>query len=432
MLKFLSRHVGLAAFAVTLMVGLAYGQTALQLYQPGFRTIDGSQLNLMVNQVNALTGASGSPGTLIGSSLTVNASTGPVATGSLFAADAGTTIRTVGPNTTNNRIENDAIAGIPIFSARRTNGTIAAPTGILSGDEIGTYNFRGLNTTATYTGTARMSGFATENWSATAAGGKIVFSTVPNTTLVMTDALTIDQDGGLKGINAAQGTAVAITGGTSSTSGNAGGAVTATGGTPGLTGVGGGITLTSGAGGATSGAAGAVAVTAGSATSANGASVTITAGAGAGGTNAGGSVNLVPGAAVSTGIPGKVNINGNACLIPATYYFTGTPAATNQVFFIATRPVILTHISQVHSTAAGGTSTLDITKDSTTTAPAGGTALTSAAFNLNATANTVQVGALSATIATITMAAGDRLAVKFNNAIQASVGVVVTACMAPL
>jgi hypothetical protein len=134
----------------------------------------------------------------------------------------------------------------------------------------------------------------------------------------------------------------------------------------------------------------------------------------------------------STGNFSTLQVNSNANLMCGTYFFTGTPAATNQVFYIATRPLLVTSISEVHSVAAGGTSTLDITKDSTTAAPAGGTALTSAAFNLNATANTVQAGALAASVPTLTMAAGDRIAVKFNNAIQASAGVVVTACMSPI
>jgi hypothetical protein len=121
---------------------------------------------------------------------------------------------------------------------------------------------------------------------------------------------------------------------------------------------------------------------------------------------------------------------GDANTMNATYFFTGTPAATTPVFFIATRAMIITAAYQVHSTAAGGTSTLDIVKDTGTSAPAAGTAVLSAAFNLNATANTVQVGALSATTATITLAAGDRLSVKFNNAIQSSAGVVVTVKLA--
>lgn len=115
----------------------------------------------------------------------------------------------------------------------------------------------------------------------------------------------------------------------------------------------------------------------------------------------------------------------------ATYYFTGTPAATTQSFFVAPRAFKVASVSEVHSAAAGGTSTLGVFKDTGTNAPGAGTDVLSADFNLNGTANTTQAGALSATAATLAMAAGDRLSVKFANAIQSSAGVTVTACLAP-
>lgn len=127
-----------------------------------------------------------------------------------------------------------------------------------------------------------------------------------------------------------------------------------------------------------------------------------------------------------------LQVNSNACITSASYYFTGTPAATDQVFFVATRAYSIVSISQVHSVAAGGASTLQVTKDTSTNAPGAGTDIltnnTNTGFDLNATANTVQVGTFAAT----TLAAGDRLAVDFANAIQSSAGVVVTACMAPI
>ena len=118
----------------------------------------------------------------------------------------------------------------------------------------------------------------------------------------------------------------------------------------------------------------------------------------------------------------------------ASYYFTGTPAATDQAFFVATRPYIVTSISEVHAVAAGGASVLQVTKDTSTNAPGAGTDLltnnTNTGFDLNGTANTPQVGTLVAA-ATRTLATGDRLSVDYANAIQSSAGVVVTACMAP-
>lgn len=425
-----------AAIALALNSFHASAQNAptLQNYQPGPRLIDGSQLNKMVGVVNSLTGHGGGitlKGYFSNQTSGSGFSTGPT-------AQTGTVIQGVGANSATARVELDSYAGVAIFSAIRRNGTKISPTAILSGDQLGSFNYHGASTTAlTYGPAARMSAAATENWSSTAGGTKLTFSVTPNTTQVLTDAFMVDQDGGVKGIAAAQGTAINITGGTSSTSGNAGGAVTLTGGTPGATGVGGGITITSGAGGSTSGAAGAIAITAGTATSANGASVTITAGAANAGTNTGGSVNLVPGAAFSTGIPGTVQIAGDSNLVCTSFVTIGAPAAaTDTAFFIANRSYLVTSVREIHAVAAGGASTLQLVKDTSTNAPGAGTDLltnnTNTGFDLNATANTVQTGTLTATIATKTLAAGDRLSVDFANAIQSSSGITVTACMAPI
>lgn len=125
-------------------------------------------------------------------------------------------------------------------------------------------------------------------------------------------------------------------------------------------------------------------------------------------------------------------INGNA----GTMCATANPAtATDAVFYTATRPVLLVSVSEVHAVAAGGASTLQIVKDTGTTAPGAGTDLltnnTNTGFDMNATANTVQVGTL-VIAATRTLAAGDRLAYDFANAIQSSVGINITACFQPL
>ena len=99
---------------------------------------------------------------------------------------------------------------------------------------------------------------------------------------VTADSITAtDASLGVDGIAAAQGGAIALTGGTSSTAGNAGGAITLVGGTPGVTGAGGAITATGGAGGATSGTGGAITIAGGAGTNgnANGGAVTINGGA---------------------------------------------------------------------------------------------------------------------------------------------------------
>lgn len=136
----------------------------------------------------------------------------------------------------------------------------------------------------------------------------------------------------------------------------------------------------------------------------------------------------------SSGTAGNVEmatLNGNAGVVFATYYFTGTPAATDQVFFVATRAMRVVGISAVWSVAAGGASTLQVTKDTGTDAPGAGTDLLATAFDLNTTANTTNTGSLVASSSTLTLAAGNRLAVDFANAIQSSAGVVVTVAMLP-
>ncbi len=110
-----------------------------------------------------------------------------------------------------------------------------------------------------------------------------------------------------------------------------------------------------------------------------------------------------------------------------------TEAATDRAFFIANRAYQVTAIRQVHSVAAGGASTLQVTKDTGTTAPGAGTdLLQSTGFNLNATANTVQTGTLSATASDLQLAAGDRLSIDFANTIQSTAGLVVTVQLKPI
>lgn len=148
--------------------------------------------------------------------------------------------------------------------------------------------------------------------------------------------------------------------------------------------------------------------------------------------------NSTPGAidnmniGATTPAPGKFttfsSTDGLVCLsaLPTT--------ATDAAFFVATRPYIVVSVSEVHAVAAGGASVVQLVKDTGTAAPGAGTDLltnnTNTGFNLNATANTVQVGTLVA-VATRTLAAGDRLSYDFAQAIQSSAGIVITVCLAP-
>lgn len=252
---------------------------------------------------------------------------------------------------------------------------------------------------------------------------------------IVVDAITGgDSSLGITGQAAAQGGAIVVTGGASSTSANAGGAVSLVGGAPGLTGVGGAVSITSGAGGATSGAAGAITIAVGAATSGNGSAITITGGNGAGGTSSGGNINLVPGTAVSTGTPGEVQINGVSGFFEATwqqYLGASVPVTgTSYNFFMANRAYRVKAASIICSSTST-VPTVDITHDTGTNAPGAGTSVLTGVMTMSATANTRVVGTLSATVATLTLAAGDRLAHKWGGTVGSITGALVSVLLEP-
>lgn len=104
----------------------------------------------------------------------------------------------------------------------------------------------------------------------------------------------------------------------------------------------------------------------------------------------------------------------------------------DQALFIANRAWQVTAVREIHSTAGTDASAvnLQVTKDTGTNAPGAGTDLltnnSNAGFDLKGTANTVQVGTLTATVASLQLAAGDRLSVDYAGVVTALVGVVVT------
>lgn len=87
----------------------------------------------------------------------------------------------------------------PALITRRANGTQAAPSAIQSGDIFGVFGGRGYMATG-YTPVSRadIQFWATENWSDTANGARIVFATTANGAAARTSRWYVDQDGGLK------------------------------------------------------------------------------------------------------------------------------------------------------------------------------------------------------------------------------------------
>lgn len=122
----------------------------------------------------------------------------------------------------------------------------------------------------------------------------------------------------------------------------------------------------------------------------------------------------------------------------ATFALAANASLADQAFFTATRAYQVIAIREVHSAAGTdvGAVNLQVTKDTGTTAPGAGTDLltnnANAGFDLKGVANTVQTGTLTATEASLQLAAGDRLAVDFAGVLTAVAGVVVTVELRPI
>jgi hypothetical protein len=239
--------------------------------------------------------------------------------------------------------------------------------------------------------------------------------------------------GGAGGVTSGTGGAATVTGGAGTGTNAIGGAAALIGGLGMGTQAGGAIAITSGAAGAT-GVAGAVNISVGGATAGNGSAVTITGGAGAGGTNAGGNVNLVGGAAVSTGIPGEVQVNGVGGLGEVNwqqFLAANVPVSgTSYPVYLANRAMRVKAVRVVCSSTAT-VPTVDVIKDTGTTAPGGGTSVLTGAISFNTTANTVVAGTLTSTIATLTLAAGDRLSLKWGGTVGSLTGALVNILLEP-
>lgn len=288
------------------------------------------------------------------------------------------------------------------------------------------------------------------------------------------------------GLAGATGGAVTVTGGASSTSATAGGAVTLLGGAGGATGAGGAVTITGAAGGGTSGLGGAVTITGGAgvagnsaggaasligglgqgsqaggavtitsgaagatgvagavniavgaATAGAGSAITITGGNGAGGTAAGGNINLVPGTAVTTGAPGEFQINSSSGLCEVTWNqpisSTAVPASGSVGnIFIANRAYRVKAVRC--SVVLQGTSlTVNVTKETTTGAPGSGTAtgLIQAAM-APAVSNTVVSATMAVSVATTSLAAGDRLSFTLAGTVGAATGLTISCLLLPI
>lgn len=173
--------------------------------------------------LNAVTSVSNSDGTL-----TISPTTGAVvASLNLAHANIWTAMQTVNFNAVApptpatgaglvvvaadaaiGRMEIDTFGQIGAFTVRRANGTGAAPTALLSGDQIGSFNWHGYYVTGgpAYSGVqSNITSYVTQNWTSTALGTKVVIRVTPNNSTTLTDALTINQDGSVTAAGAITG-----------------------------------------------------------------------------------------------------------------------------------------------------------------------------------------------------------------------------------
>lgn len=110
----------------------------------------------------------------------------------------------------------------------------------------------------------------------------------------------------------------------------------------------------------------------------------------------------------------------------------------DQNIFIADRALQVTRVDYNHATAGNdaGAVNVQLAKQTGTQAIGSGTNLltnnTNAGFNCKGTANTVQNGTLTATTASLQLAAGDRLALDFTGTVTTLAGVTVTVQLKPI
>ena len=122
----------------------------------------------------------------------------------------------------------------------------------------------------------------------------------------------------------------------------------------------------------------------------------------------------------------------------AVFNMQANGSLADQSFFVATKNTEVTAAYYVHSTAGtdGSAVNVQLTKDTSTTAPGAGTNLltnnSNAGFDCKGTINVVQTGALTATAADLRLAPGDRLSADFAGTLTALAGVVMIVVLSPV
>jgi hypothetical protein len=107
----------------------------------------------------------------------------------------GKVFKVVAADATNARYDSYTFNADNLLVHYKSLGTAAAPTALTSGTRISLFAANGYDGTSAYNRTAQIEFFATENFTTTAAGGRIVFATTANTTLTTTKCWMFEQSG---------------------------------------------------------------------------------------------------------------------------------------------------------------------------------------------------------------------------------------------
>lgn len=124
------------------------------------------------------------------SPITINSNTA-----ASVAVSAGTNLHIVGADATNNIFTFDGYGGIPIFAARRADGTQASKTVVVANDQIFNINMNGWDGSV-YGSAGSIQMKAGETFSGTAHGSFITAVTVPFTTTTVAEAWRTQGSGG--------------------------------------------------------------------------------------------------------------------------------------------------------------------------------------------------------------------------------------------
>lgn len=135
--------------------------------------------------------------TLTGGVEIIGSSTGQV----VPPINSGVMLHVTGQNNDASRIYNDAVNNLTAYVGRRYNGTYGSPTAVNENDILMRISAVGYasNGMPQY-GSARISFIATQNYTATKQGGRLIFYTNPQDDITLTEVARMDSIDGVKAV----------------------------------------------------------------------------------------------------------------------------------------------------------------------------------------------------------------------------------------